>query len=86
MPSSETTDVLVGVQLKSGSWLQGIHNAHSDVAEHSSDQQLILSSPLRYRSAGDGDLLKFEDFDRLVVRASEIDYLTSFERQKKQQS
>lgn len=80
MPESGDNDVLVGVQLKSGIWLQGAHDAHSDVAEHSSDQQLILKPPLHYRHKDSDELKEFKAFDRLVIRASEIDYLMSFER------
>lgn len=80
MPSAEEKDVVVGVQLKSGIWVQGIHDAHSDVEEEDGDRQLVLRPPLRQRFKDEEGTQELEKFDRLVIRASEIDYLASFER------
>jgi hypothetical protein len=80
MPSAEGKEVVVGVQLKSGLWIQGVHDAHSDVEEEDGDRQLILRPPLRQRFKDEDDITELKTFDRLVVRAAEIDYLASFER------
>jgi Family of unknown function (DUF6338) len=80
LPSADKQEVVVGVQLKSGIWVQGVHDAHSDVEEENGDRQLILRSPLRQRLKDHGKTEELKDFDRLVIQASEIDYLASFER------
>ncbi len=79
-PEELDDDVIVGIQLKSGIWVQGEHDAHSDVAEENGDRQLILRKPLSYRLKDDNSLEGLDPFDRLVVQASEIDYLVTLDR------
>lgn len=71
-------EVMVGVQLKSGIWVQGAHDGHSDVEEENGDRQLILRSPLKYRLKDDDKLEELAPFDRVVISASEIDFMATF--------
>lgn len=76
----ENTEVLVGVQLKSGSWLQGVHAFHSDVETEDGDRALVLQGPLHFRYDEGQSLKDLEDYDRLVVQSSEIEYLVAIDR------
>lgn len=74
--AGESTEVFVGVQLQSGIWLQGVHRHHSDVVEDTGDRAMILQEPLHIRYPG-GKLRPFNDFQQLVVQASEIDFVVT---------
>lgn len=77
-PSGEDVEVMVGVQLKSGIWVEGAHDAHSDVEEENGDRQIILRSPLKYRLKDDDSVEELGHFDRMVISASEIDFMATF--------
>jgi hypothetical protein len=76
----EHNEVVVGVQMKSGVWLQGtfVHHTHSD--EDSGDRALVLQGPLSCRNKDALELERLVHFDRLVVQSSDVDYIVSFPR------
>jgi hypothetical protein len=75
-------DVMVGLQLKSGVWLQGTYAHHTHTDEDSGDRALVLQGPIHCRNKDATELGPLLDFDRVVVQSSEIDYLASFPRER----
>lgn len=70
-------ELLVGVKLKSGAWIQGSYAHHSDSAQEDGDRSLVLQKPLSFQAKDTRKLVANDSFDRLVVHASEIEYLLS---------
>lgn len=68
--------VYVGIKLKSGGWVDGYFAHHSDVSLEDSNRSLTLQEPIRYLSDGEGEAYTFP-YDRLVVSASEIEFITT---------
>lgn len=81
LDDGDASEVVVGVQMKSGTWIQGTHLHHSDVEEDIGERALVLQGKIEYRVKGTEQLKYFESFDRIVVQASEIDYLVTFLRE-----
>ncbi|MFJ4210492.1 DUF6338 family protein [Paenarthrobacter sp. NPDC089675] len=73
-------DVVVGVQLKSGIWVQGTFAHHTHTDDDSTDRALVLQGPLRVRDKESPDLKELEHFDRMVLQSSDIEYLVSVPR------
>lgn len=73
-------DVMVGLQLKSGIWIQGTYAHHTHTVEDSGDRALVLQGPISCRNKDERELQPLLDFDRVVIQSSEIDYLASFPR------
>lgn len=78
-PENKESEVFVGVQLKSGTWIQGTHAFHSDVEVENGDRSLVLQSPLKYRH-GDEAISSLDDIEYFVVQPSEIEYILAVER------
>lgn len=68
--------VNVGVQLKSGAWLQGVLHTYSQTGDEGPDRALTLSGSVYYRRADGDEVHPLEDYSVVIVQASEIDYLT----------
>lgn len=76
----DDNDVVVGVQMKSGVWIQGVFAHHTHTDEDSGDRALVLQGPLSCRNKDALELEALEHFDRLVVQSSDIDYIASYAR------
>jgi hypothetical protein len=73
-------DVIVGIQMKSGAWVQGTFAHHTHTEDDSGDRALVLQGPLSCRNKDATEMEALLHFDRMVVQASDIDYLVSFPR------
>lgn len=65
----------VGVQLKSGAWIQGILYSFTKTGDEVPERALTLSGRIHYKIAGGENLHPLEDFSSVVVQAAEIDYM-----------
>ncbi|WP_156037188.1 DUF6338 family protein [Arthrobacter sp. UNC362MFTsu5.1] len=65
----------VGIQLKSGAWLQGILWSYTKTGDEVPERALTLRGRIHYRMAGSENLHAMEDFSTVVVQAAEIDHL-----------
>lgn len=73
-------EVMVGIQMKSGVWLQGTFAHHTHTEDDSGDRALVLQGPLSCRNKDATELEPLLDFDRMVLQSADIDYLVSFPR------
>lgn len=67
--------VHVGVQLKSGVWLQGALDTFNRSGDDTLDRALTLNGPIGYRQAEAKEVQWFDGYGTLIVQASEIDYV-----------
>ncbi|MEO3935045.1 DUF6338 family protein [Micrococcaceae bacterium Sec7.4] len=65
----------VGVQLKSGVWLQGILYSYTKTGDEVPERALVLSGRVHYRAADSERMYALESFSSVVVQAAEIDHL-----------
>lgn len=65
----------VGVQLKSGVWLQGILYSYTKTGDEVPERALVLSGRIHYRAADGENMYPLEGFSSVVVQAAEIDHL-----------
>jgi hypothetical protein len=65
----------VGIQLKSGAWLQGILYSYTKTGDEVPERALVLSGRVHYRAAGGENMYPLEGFSSVVVQAAEIDHL-----------
>jgi hypothetical protein len=68
--------VIVGAQLKSGAWVQGVLDSFSRSGDEIPDRAFTLSGEIYYRMAGSDNVHRLDYHGALIVQASEIDYLT----------
>lgn len=65
----------VGIQLKSGAWLQGVLFSYTKTGDEVPERALTLSGKIQYRAADSETAYPLEGFSSVVVQASEIDLL-----------
>lgn len=68
-------DIHLGIQLKSGNWVQGKLLTYNGDGHDGPDRALTLRGELAYLKAGGKTLHDIPD-SQLVIQASEIDYMT----------
>lgn len=68
--------VNVGVQLKSGAWIQGGLDSYTQSADEGPDRAMTLNGTIECRLPGSDDLIELEGVGMIVVTASEIDFMT----------
>lgn len=68
--------VIVGVQLKSGAWIQGVLRSFSRTGDETPDRAFTLTGEIWYRRADGVDVHRLEEHGTVVIQAPEIDYLT----------
>lgn len=76
----EDHDMVVGVQMKSGVWIEGLFAHHTHTDDDSGDRALVLQGPLSRKLKDAQASETVENFDRLVVQSSDIDYIASYPR------
>ena len=67
--------IYVGIQLKSGAWIQGNLFSYTKIGDEIPERALTLSGNVHYRAADGENMHPMEDFATVVVQASEIDHL-----------
>lgn len=65
----------VGIQLKSGAWIQEILYSYTKTGDEVPERALTLSGRIHYQAADGENLHPLEYFSSVVVQASEIDHL-----------
>jgi hypothetical protein len=68
--------VIVGVQLRSGAWLQGALKSFSRTGDETPDRAFTLTGEIWYRRADGEDIHRLESHGLVVIQAPEVDYLT----------
>lgn len=68
--------VIVGVQLKSGAWIQGVLKSFSRNGDETPDRAFTLTGEIWYRRADGEDVHRLESHGTVVIQAPEVDYLT----------
>lgn len=68
-------EVVVGVQLKSGTWVQGQMYTYNPLPHDDPDRSLTLTGNIRYRTQNMDETASFEGLTMLIIQASEIDFL-----------
>lgn len=67
--------IYLGIQLKSGAWIQGNLWSYTKTGDEVPERSLVLSGRIHYRIAGSENMYPLEGFSRAVVQAAEIDHL-----------
>ncbi|UNK47796.1 DUF6338 family protein [Arthrobacter sulfonylureivorans] len=68
--------VVVGVQLKSGAWIQGALDTFSRTGDETPDRAFTLSGDIWYRAANGEGVHRLESHGAVIIQAPEVDYLT----------
>lgn len=68
--------VIVGVHLKSGSWIQGVLDTHSRTGDETPDRAFTLVGDLWYQTASGKKAHRLESHAAVIIQAPEVDYLT----------
>ncbi|MDR6639614.1 DUF6338 family protein [Paenarthrobacter nitroguajacolicus] len=68
--------VIVGVQLKSGAWIQGALKSFSRNGDETPDRAFTLTGEIWYRMADGENVHRLEPHGTVVIQAPEVDYLT----------
>ncbi|WGW11858.1 DUF6338 family protein [Saxibacter everestensis] len=70
------SEVHVGIQLKSGAWVQGVLLSRTPSTDEGPDRSILLSGCIQQRLSGRRKLEDVKGYEVLVVHATEIDFMS----------